>query len=100
LLFRGEPNRVCGPGHLLLQKSWNSGRIFAPAIGIAEDPITGNANRPLGAYLVKYDLMKHDNRRLSFEEHQTRRIRHSQQPASNNGTCGRSRRLAHPPTLA
>ena len=31
-----------------------SGRMFAPAIGINEDPVTGNANGPLGAYLVKY----------------------------------------------
>ncbi|WP_270299485.1 PhzF family phenazine biosynthesis isomerase [Eggerthella sinensis] len=29
------------------------GRMFAPAIGIAEDPVTGNANGPLGAYLVQ-----------------------------------------------
>ena len=28
------------------------GRMFAPAIGIPEDPFTGNANGPLGAYLV------------------------------------------------
>ena len=28
------------------------GRMFAPAIGIAEDPVTGNANGPLGGYLV------------------------------------------------
>lgn len=28
------------------------GRMFAPAIGINEDPVTGNANGPLGAYLV------------------------------------------------
>jgi len=31
-----------------------SGRMFAPAIGIAEDPVTGNANGPLGAYLSHY----------------------------------------------
>jgi PhzF family phenazine biosynthesis protein len=31
-----------------------SGRMFAPAIGIAEDPVTGNANGPLGAYLTHY----------------------------------------------
>ena len=31
-----------------------SGRMFAPAIGIAEDPVTGNANGPLGAYLTFY----------------------------------------------
>ena len=28
------------------------GRMFAPSIGIQEDPVTGNANGPLGAYLV------------------------------------------------
>ncbi len=32
------------------------GRMFAPAIGIPEDPVTGNANGPLGAYLVKHEL--------------------------------------------
>ena len=31
-----------------------SGRMFAPASGIAEDPVTGNANGPLGAYLTFY----------------------------------------------
>lgn len=30
------------------------GRMFAPAIGILEDPVTGNANGPLGAYLAHY----------------------------------------------
>lgn len=29
------------------------GRMFAPAIGITEDPVTGNAAGPLGAYLVR-----------------------------------------------
>ena len=33
------------------------GRMFAPAIGINEDPVTGNANGPLGAYLVRYGLL-------------------------------------------
>ncbi|CUU72315.1 Uncharacterized isomerase yddE [Campylobacter hyointestinalis] len=32
------------------------GIMFAPAIGINEDPVTGNANGPLGAYLVHYGL--------------------------------------------
>lgn len=36
------------------------GRMFAPAIGINEDPVTGNANGPLGAYLVNYGLISHD----------------------------------------
>ena len=30
------------------------GRMFAPAIGINEDPVTGNANGPFGAYLIHY----------------------------------------------
>lgn len=32
------------------------GRMFAPAIGINEDPVTGNANGPLGAYMVHFGL--------------------------------------------
>jgi len=51
------------------------GRMFAPAIGIAEDPVTGNANGPLGACLVQYGLMRHDGRRLTFAGHQGRAIR-------------------------
>ncbi len=34
------------------------GRMFAPAIGINEDPVTGNANGPLGAYLVKHKILE------------------------------------------
>lgn len=34
------------------------GRMFAPAIGIDEDPVTGNANGPVGAYLVKHNLVE------------------------------------------
>jgi trans-2,3-dihydro-3-hydroxyanthranilate isomerase len=30
-------------------------RMFAPALGIVEDPATGAASGPLGCYLVKYD---------------------------------------------
>lgn len=33
------------------------GRMFNPAAGIAEDPVTGNANGPLGAYLIHYHLL-------------------------------------------
>ena len=43
------------------------GRMFAPAIGIEEDPVTGNANGPLGAYLVAYDLVDHDGEALNFQ---------------------------------
>lgn len=40
-----------GPGDILAH-----GRMFAPAIGIPEDPVTGNANGPLGAYVVRHGL--------------------------------------------
>lgn len=32
--------------------------MFAPAIGIDEDPVTGNANGPLGAYLVRHRVVE------------------------------------------
>lgn len=43
------------------------GRMFAPAVGINEDPVTGNANGPLGAYLVKYRLVENDGEFLRFK---------------------------------
>jgi PhzF family phenazine biosynthesis protein len=42
------------------------GRMFAPAIGINEDPVTGNANGPLGAYLVHHKLVDHNGKSFSF----------------------------------
>ncbi|QHJ71613.1 PhzF family phenazine biosynthesis protein [Planococcus halotolerans] len=33
------------------------GRMFAPAMGISEDPATGGASGPLGAYLVKHKIL-------------------------------------------
>ncbi len=35
-------------------------RMFAPAIGIPEDPVTGNAAGPLGAYLVRHGRLLPD----------------------------------------
>ncbi|MEN6429157.1 MAG: PhzF family isomerase [Phycisphaerales bacterium] len=46
------------------------GRMFAPAIGIPEDPVTGNANGPLGAYLAQHGLAPHDGKRLAFKGQQ------------------------------
>ncbi len=34
------------------------GRMFAPLIGIYEDPATGSANGPLACYLAKHNLLK------------------------------------------
>ncbi len=43
------------------------GRMFAPAIGINEDPVTGNANGPLGAYLVHNKLVDTESDILTFK---------------------------------
>ena len=46
------------------------GRMFAPAIGIPEDPVTGNANGPLGAYLVRHGLAIASEGVLTFQARQ------------------------------
>jgi PhzF family phenazine biosynthesis protein len=53
------------------------GRMFAPAIGINEDPVTGNANGPLGAYLVHHKLINHDNSLFLFKAKQGEAIKRS-----------------------
>jgi trans-2,3-dihydro-3-hydroxyanthranilate isomerase len=35
-------------------------RMFAPGLGVAEDPATGGASGPLGSYLVKHGLVHRD----------------------------------------
>ena len=32
-------------------------RMFAPEVGVAEDPATGSASGPLGCYLVRHKIM-------------------------------------------
>jgi PhzF family phenazine biosynthesis protein len=46
------------------------GRMFAPAIGIPEDPVTGNANGPLGAYLVHHNILRESNGSVTFKAKQ------------------------------
>lgn len=48
------------------------GRMFAPVSGINEDPVTGNANGPLGAYLVYYGIVPNDGKYLEFSIEQGR----------------------------
>ena len=43
------------------------GRMFAPAMGIPEDPVTGNANGPLGAYLVHNNILKAQDGSVTFK---------------------------------
>lgn len=46
------------------------GRMFAPAIGVNEDPVTGNAHGPLGAYLIKHGLVEHNDSIFTFNGEQ------------------------------
>ncbi len=43
------------------------GRMFAPAIGINEDPVTGNANGPLGAYLIHNRIVQLEEGTFHFK---------------------------------
>lgn len=43
------------------------GRMFAPAIGINEDPVTGNANGPLGGYLVQNRIVASKGNHFIFQ---------------------------------
>ena len=51
-LFSKEP----GPDHATVYS-----RMFAPNLGVAEDPATGSASGPLGCYLVRHKLVAPDN---------------------------------------
>ena len=42
------------------------GRMFGPANGVAEDPATGIANGPMGAYLVQFGLIPTDGDEVRF----------------------------------
>jgi PhzF family phenazine biosynthesis protein len=53
--------------------SYTEGRTFSPAIGIAEDPVTGNANGALGAYLVRHGVLRGSDQ-VRFEGHQGRAL--------------------------
>ena len=46
------------------------GRMFAPAIGVDEDPVTGNANGPLGAYLVRHGVLSARDGMVGFRARQ------------------------------
>ncbi|WP_279045625.1 PhzF family isomerase [Cedecea davisae] len=49
-------------------------RMFSPAIGIVEDPVTGNANGPMGAWLVHHGAMPHDGKLLHIQGNQGRAL--------------------------
>jgi PhzF family phenazine biosynthesis protein len=45
-------------------------RMFCPALGIPEDPVSGNAHGMLGVYLVTHGLLAPKNNRVRFRGHQ------------------------------
>jgi PhzF family phenazine biosynthesis protein len=45
-------------------------RMFVPALGIPEDPVSGNAHGMLGVYLVSHELMKPADGRVVFRGRQ------------------------------
>jgi PhzF family phenazine biosynthesis protein len=49
-------------------------RMFCPAIGIDEDPVSGNAHAMLGAYLVQHGLLAASGAQASFEGIQGRHV--------------------------
>ena len=50
-------------------------RMFGPANGVAEDPVTGIANGPMGAYLIHYGLIPAQGEQVSFTAIQGEAIR-------------------------
>ncbi|HEY5592814.1 MAG TPA: PhzF family isomerase [Paludibacter sp.] len=46
------------------------GRMFAPAVGINEDPVTGNAHGPLGGYLIQNKIVDYQNNQFEFNGRQ------------------------------
>lgn len=51
------------------------GRMFAPAIGVNEDPVTGNANGPLGAYLIHNRIVQEENGKFEFVGFQGEKVK-------------------------
>lgn len=58
-----------------LECALTEGRMFAPAIGINEDPVTGNANGPLGAYLIHNKIVREENGKFEFVGYQGEKMR-------------------------
>ena len=50
-------------------------RMFCPALGIPEDPVSGNAHGMLGTYLIAHGLLRATNGVASFRGHQGEAVR-------------------------
>ncbi|ENG9467885.1 PhzF family phenazine biosynthesis isomerase [Salmonella enterica] len=64
---------VLGLGNTTVWQTSLAGR-HRVEIGIVEDPVTGNANGPMGAWLVHHGLMAHDGKTLQIQGHQGRAL--------------------------
>ena len=71
-------------------------RMFAPSLGVNEDPATGSASGPLGAYLLRYGLVQTDSMvseqgfeigRPSFIHIKVRRNGHTFSEIAVGGQC-------------
>lgn len=56
------------------QNNLTYGRMFAPGIGINEDPVTGNANGPLGGYLIQNKIVNFSGNEFEFNGKQGEKI--------------------------
>jgi PhzF family phenazine biosynthesis protein len=52
-------------------------RMFCPALGIPEDPVSGNAHGMLGVYLINQELIIPTNGRVAFRGHQGQWVKRS-----------------------
>lgn len=50
-------------------------RMFCPALGIPEDPVSGNAHGMLGVYLINHELIVPSNGKVSFRGEQGQWVR-------------------------
>ena len=50
-------------------------RMFCPALGIPEDPVSGNAHGMLGVYLVTHGILSPKDNRVAFRGHQGQSVR-------------------------
>jgi len=49
-----------------LPDCFTESRMFCPALGIPEDPVSGNAHGLLGAYLARHGLLARSGERAAF----------------------------------
>jgi PhzF family phenazine biosynthesis protein len=71
--------RIGAQGYFLFTRSSDAGtftesRMFCPALGIDEDPVSGNAHAMLGVYLTEHGLLHGQQDRVRFSGAQGRHV--------------------------